>query len=63
VQELEAAVAKSDYFVSRLCEEYAALAPADRKRKIRELLAESVENEKFIRAQFPEFFVEAFPIS
>jgi hypothetical protein len=63
VQKLEAAVAKADYFVLRLREEYAALAPADRKRKIRELVAESVANKKFIRVQFPEFFVEAFPIS
>jgi hypothetical protein len=53
-------VAKADCFVLRLREAYAALAPADRKRKIRELVAESAENEKFIRAQFPEFFVEAF---
>ncbi|MHB8502665.1 MAG: hypothetical protein ACYDCG_07750 [Candidatus Acidiferrales bacterium] len=49
-----------DHFVSVLRREYAALRPSDRKQKIRELVAESPENEKFIRENFPKFFVEAF---
>jgi hypothetical protein len=49
-----------DHFVSALRRDYAALAPSDRKQKIRELVSESQENEKFIRENFPMFFVEAF---
>lgn len=49
-----------DRFVSALRREYAALTPSDRKQKIRELVSESRENEKFIRENFPKFFAEAF---
>jgi hypothetical protein len=49
-----------DHFISVLCREYAALNPSDRKQKIRELVSESRENEKFIRENFPKFFAEAF---
>jgi|HubBroStandDraft_2_1064218.scaffolds.fasta_scaffold154837_2 hypothetical protein len=49
-----------DHFVSVRCREYAALNPSDRKQKIRELVSESRENEKFIRENFPKFFAEAF---
>jgi hypothetical protein len=49
-----------DHFVSVLRREYAALSPSARKRKIRELVSESQENEKFIRENFPKFFAEAF---
>jgi len=52
-----------DHFVVALREQYEALAPSDRKKKIRELVAESKDNEKFIRQQFPEFFAEAFTAS
>ncbi|MGB2640093.1 MAG: hypothetical protein WAN32_14175, partial [Candidatus Acidiferrum sp.] len=37
-----------------------ALTPSDRKQKIRELVSESRDNEKFIRENFPKFFAEAF---
>lgn len=50
-----------DHFISALREAYAALDPEDRKQKIVELLAESEDNEKFIREYFPEFLEEAFP--
>lgn len=50
----------TDHFVSALRREYAALAPSDRKQKIRDLVSESSENEKFIRENFPKFFAEAF---
>ncbi len=49
-----------DHFVSALRREYTALNPSDRKQKIRELVSESRENEKFIRENFPKFFAEAF---
>ena len=49
-----------DHFVSVLRREYGALSPSDRKRKIRELVSESQENEKFIREHFPKCFAEAF---
>lgn len=49
-----------DHFVSVLRREYAALNASDRKQKIRELVSESRENEKFIREHFPKFFAEAF---
>lgn len=49
-----------DHFVSVLRREYAALSASDRKQKIRELVSESRENEKFIRENFPKFFAEAF---
>ncbi|HKV23722.1 MAG TPA: hypothetical protein VJN93_03950 [Candidatus Acidoferrum sp.] len=49
-----------DHFVTVLRQEYAALSASDRKRKIRELVSESKENEKFIRENFPKFFAEAF---
>lgn len=49
-----------DHFVSVLRQEYAALSPSDRQQKIRELVSESPENEKFIRENFPKFFAEAF---
>ncbi len=49
-----------DYFVSVLRERYAAMNPSERQRKIRKLVSESKENEKFIRKHFPEFFSEAF---
>jgi hypothetical protein len=52
-----------DHFVSVLLREYAALSPSDRKQKIRELVSESAENEKFIRENFPKFFAEAFTTS
>jgi hypothetical protein len=50
-----------DHFISALRDAYAALDPDDRKLKIQELLAESSDNEKFIREYFPEFFDEACP--
>jgi hypothetical protein len=50
-----------DYFISLVREKYATLDPSDRKQKIRELVAESKEQEIFIRKNFPEFFAEAFP--
>jgi len=50
----------NDHFVAALRREYAALTPSDRKQKIRELVSESPENEKFIRENFPKFFAEAF---
>ena len=53
----------TDYFVSVLREQYMALGPSERKKKIRELVAESGDNEAFIREQFPDFFAEAFPSS
>lgn len=59
--QMEAILAK-DHFVSVLREEYTALAPPERKKKIRELVAESKDNEKFIRSEFPDFFAEAFPL-
>lgn len=52
-----------DYFVSVLREQYLLLEPSVRKEKIRELVRESKENEKFIREQFPDLFSEAFPSS
>lgn len=52
-----------DHFIAVLRKEYAALTPLDRKKKVRELVAESRDNEKFIREEFPEFFAEAFPSS
>jgi hypothetical protein len=52
-----------DHFVSELRKEYAALEPGDRKKKIRELVAESKDNKQFILASFPDFFSEAFPVS
>jgi hypothetical protein len=50
-----------DYFVSVLHDKYSAVAPAVRVRMIRELVAESRENEAFIRQSFPDFYAEAFP--
>jgi hypothetical protein len=50
----------NDHFVATLRREYAALTPSDRAQKIRELVSESPENEKFIRDNFPKFFAEAF---
>ena len=52
-----------DYFISLLRNEYAALDPDDRKRKIQKLVSESGDNEQLIREHFPEFFEEAFPSS
>ncbi|MGB7282928.1 MAG: hypothetical protein WBE13_11755 [Candidatus Acidiferrum sp.] len=49
-----------DHFVSALRREYAVLNPSDCKQKIRELVSESLENEKFIRENFPKFFGGAF---
>jgi hypothetical protein len=49
-----------DHFVATLRREYAVLTPSDRKQKIRELVSESPENEKFIRDNFPKFFAEAY---
>ena len=49
-----------DHFVSVLHREYAALSPSDRQQKIRELVSESAESEKFIRENFPKFLAEAF---
>lgn len=49
------------HLVAALRKGYAALAPADRKQKIRELVAESEDNRKFIRKFFPNFYAEAFP--
>jgi len=51
----------ADYFIQCLLEAYSALDPDDRKQKIRELVSESSENEKFIQEHFPEFLDEAFP--
>ena len=50
-----------DYFVSVLHDKYSALAPSDRVRMIRELVAESQENAAFIRQNFSDFYAEAFP--
>jgi hypothetical protein len=50
-----------DHFVSELRKGYEALRPADRKKKIRELVSESQETANFIRKEFPDFFMEAFP--
>jgi hypothetical protein len=52
-----------DDIYSVLRREYAALAAGDRKRKIRELVAESKTFETFIREHFSEFYAEAFPAS
>lgn len=50
-----------DFFISALRKSYKTLKPSVRAQKIRELVAESSETEKFIREHFPEFLVEAFP--
>lgn len=48
-------------FINALRVDYASLKPADRKQKIRELVAESEKNKRFIQKFFPEFYAEAFP--
>ena len=53
----------ADHFISQLRKGYEALKPAERVKKIRELVAESPDNAKFIQAEFPDFFREAFPPS
>jgi hypothetical protein len=53
-------MAESD-LIRALRMDYMKLAPSDRKKKIRELAAESRENKKFIREFFPEFYAEAWP--
>jgi len=52
-----------DYFVAELRKSYNAMEPTVRSQKIRELVAESKDMEKFIRERFPEFLAEAFPLS
>ena len=47
--------------ISALRRDYAKLDPADRKQKIRELVAESAENRNFIKSYFPEFYAEVYP--
>jgi len=47
-------------FIKVLRLDYKSLKPADRKQKIRELVAESEENKKFIQKFFPEFYAETF---
>ena len=49
-----------EYFVSVLRAKYAALSAADRKRIIREMVAESREHADFVKKHFPEFYAEAF---
>ena len=48
-------------FIIDLRSDYKSLKPSERKRKIREVAAESEENKKFIKKFFPEFYAEAFP--
>ena len=48
--------------IAALRRDYAKLDPADRKQKIRELIAESAENRTFIKNYFPEFYAEVYPV-
>jgi hypothetical protein len=48
-------------FINALRLDYKNLKPSDRKQKIRELVAESEENKKFIKRFFSKFYAEAFP--
>lgn len=50
-----------DFFISALRKSYKTPKPSVRAQKIRELVAESSETEKFIREHFPEFLKEPFP--
>jgi predicted urease superfamily metal-dependent hydrolase len=54
------AMSESD-FLNDLRRDYGKLQPSARKQKIRKLVAESKEDEKFVMKFFPEFYAEAFP--
>jgi len=48
-------------FIADLHADFKKLSASDRKKKIRELVADSEDNRNFIKEFFPEFYGEAFP--
>lgn len=53
-------MSESDFLLD-LRRDYGKLQPSVRQQKIRKLVAESKENQKFVMKFFPEFYAEAFP--
>ncbi len=52
-----------EHLVAAIAAHTGKMTANERTRKVRELVAESKENETFIRQNFPELYAEAFPCS